>query len=151
MLIRYNKKNPYRIESFVFMPGINEVSSKKFAEMKKYTAFQFRIAKKIIEVVDSVDSPSAANDGKSAYADKTVKEMEALIGDIYNISMLEQIKNEDKRQGVQKAVLAQLDKINFSEDEKTKAKGKQSKPDNPDAKAEAEQNKLLDQATPEAK
>jgi len=145
MLIRYNKKNPYRIEGIVLMPGINEVNSKNFDKMKKYTAFQFRIARKIIEVVDSADSPSTAKDGKSAYADRTVKDMEAFIGDIFEIKLLEQIKNEDKRQGVQKAVLAQLDKINFTEDEKTKAKAKQNKPDNADVEAETEQKKLLDQ------
>jgi hypothetical protein len=151
MLIRYNKKNPYRIEGNILMPGVNEVNSKIFEKMKKYNAFQFRIAKKIIEVVDSKDSPSAAKIGKSAYADKTVKEMEALIGDIFDINMLEQIKNEDKRSGVQKAVLAQLNEINFTDEEKAKAKGKQNIPENADMVEEEKQRKLLDQKTEEAK
>lgn len=129
MLVRYNKKNMYGILGFRFMPGVNKVDNKKFAEMKKYKAFQFRLDAKILEVVDSEDTPSKANEGKSAYADRSIKQMEALIGEIYDRDLLAQIKTEDDRAEVHKAVDAQLEKINLTEEEKKKAMESKNKPD----------------------
>jgi len=129
MLVRYNKKNIYGILGFKFMPGVNKVDGKKFAEMKTYPAFQFRLNKKILEVVDSENAPSKANEGKSAYADKSIKQMEALIGEIYDRDLLAQIKTEDDRAGVHKAVDAQLEAIRLTEAEKKKATEGKNKPD----------------------
>ena len=121
MLVRYNKKNIYQIEGFRFMPGINNIDGKLFDKMKKYDTFKFRIDRKIIEVVESEKSPSTVKDGVSAYADKTVKEMEAFIGEIYKKELLEQIIAEDKRPAVKKAVNEQLEKITVTDEKKKKS------------------------------
>ena len=127
MLLRYNGKNLYSImgirfsnnpieigkeQNYRFSPGINEVTNKQFKQMQEYKQFRKRLDAGIIEVID------AGSVKNNSVEKRSVSEMVAYIGDIYDINLLKKIKAKDDRTKVQVAIDAQLEKISLTDEEK---------------------------------
>ena len=108
MLIKYTGQNVYMVGSLEFLPGVNDVDPKKWAEVEKHPLVKIRLEENILQVLSEGGKGKAADPGLSSFKDKDAVK---LVKETVSKPLLEKWLAEEKRSAVKSAIQEQLDEI----------------------------------------
>lgn len=108
MLIKYTGQNVYMVGSIDFLPGVNEVDAKKWAEVEKHPLVKVRLEEGILQVLSEGGKGKAADISLANFKEK---EAVKLVKETVSKPLLEKWLDDEKRSAVKQALQEQLDEI----------------------------------------
>lgn len=108
MLIKYSGQNIYMVGAIDFLPGVNEVDPKKWAEVEKHPLVKVRLEEGILQVLSEGGKGKPADVSLASFKEK---EAVKLVKETVSKPLLEKWLADEKRGSVKDAIKAQLDEI----------------------------------------
>ena len=108
MLIKYSGQNIYMVGSINFLPGVNEVDAKKWAEVEKHPLVKFRLEEGTLQVLSEGSKGKPADVSLANFKDK---EALKLVKETVSKPLLEKWLADEKRSAVKQALQEQLGEI----------------------------------------
>lgn len=108
MLIKYAGQNVYMVGQLEFLPGVNEVDPKKWAEVEKHPLVKVRLEEGILQVLSEGGKGKSAEVSLASFKDK---EAVKLVKETVSKPLLEKWLAEEKRSAVKQALQEQLEEI----------------------------------------